>query len=161
MASNKNTKEALRCEAEKDFYLENIKRLQNQVQSDLNTWSVPIIDERLAKLQRDFKSLETKVKQIVCGEFTEEAKNAAQSDLNESESLMFDLIGRLKMQCQVLQAEATTSEQSNVKEVEPNASNNVAEKRSESSVQNNAVEHFVVMKFAGRIEEVNGSTELS
>lgn len=144
--SERQSKERMKCVAEKKFYLDNIKRLQTQAESEIHVWSAAIVDERLTKLQRDFKSLETKVKQIVCGEFTEEEKNAAQTELSEGEALMFDLVDKLKSQHQMQNTEREISVPKS-QEIKANAT------QAEVPKINAKKENFMVMKFNGEMAE--------
>lgn len=89
------SKEATRCENEKKFYIDNIKRLNEQMAS-LNEWSIAVIEERLSKLRIDFKGAENKIKQILCGESTSEAKKSVQKEFAECEALMYELVSKLK-----------------------------------------------------------------
>lgn len=149
--SEKETKEAIKQQSERDFYFDNIKRLHEQSESGIKLWSTAVCDERLAKLQRDFRNLETKVKQILCAGNTNDAvKKATNAKFNEAELLMFGLVDKLKTQQQQLQAKAVTCEQTKTSgKASTIESNEINDKRIEIEPK----EKFVCMKFFGDMKE--------
>lgn len=145
----KAKKEAAKIELEKTFYFENIQRLHKQATESISNWSITVIEERLSKLMRDFKSMETKCKQVLCAEeLGEEAKKASQSELNEAESVMYDLIDKLKSRMTMLQEKR--SETTEPSEMQQKSDDSKAEKASEKKSD---IVHYKVRKFAGKTED--------
>lgn len=153
--SGKKSKEAMRAEAEKEFYTDSIERLQIQMKKQLNEWSVPVIEERIVKLRNDFKNVENKIKQMMCGDIADKEKKDLQSELNEVESVMFDLIDKLKKRVQEMQVEASPIEQpsENLSVKAEKNSQSVECVKCEKNIQQDAVENLGTMKFMGLIEE--------
>lgn len=158
----KATREALRCVAEKKFYLDGMNRLQAQMQGNLNDWPIAIIEERLWKLQRDFKSLETKVKQVVCSDMDEKEKETAQTEFCKAEALMFDIVGKLKARMQDLQMNETqsnekASQSSETKcmemSVQQQQASKIDEKSTADTKQKRDEEKFATLKFDGKMQD--------
>lgn len=77
MQNKEASKEALKMVAEKDFYLQCVKRTEEQTKTNLSEWSAATIEERISKLKSDYNKGETKIKQILCSESTKSVKEAA------------------------------------------------------------------------------------
>ena len=85
--------------AQRDFFMNNIKRLSDECDAELENWLSFEIDERISKAQKDFRSVESKTVAIVSGtEFDAEEKKAAQELFNETERLLYRVTNKLKSQ---------------------------------------------------------------
>lgn len=108
-ASKEATKEAMRIQAEREFYTQNMKRMEEQIKNNLCDWSVTAIEERLAKIKSDFNKFEAKIKLVICGESDKEAKEAANTEFIQMEALLFNLVEQLKSRMSVLEMEKKKS----------------------------------------------------
>lgn len=150
-ATNQPTKEMLKIKAEKEFYAQNIKRLEDQMNNGLSEWSVSIVEERLLKVKSDFDKFEMKIKQIVCGNADASEKEAAQMQFVQMEALLFDLIDRMKIRVCEQESKAANKQTTTTSVTESIDATPKLEIKAETIEQ--IKQKFKIMKFFGEQSE--------
>lgn len=138
-------KEALRMIAEKDFHVQSVTRMKDQIEASLCVWSSAILEERVSKVKTDYNKCETKIKQILCSECVKESeKETAQKQLLEMEALMFDLVDKMKMRLNDLESKG--NQPKSVTESVSNSVNDVDSMANEVTKENASDAPQVVVK---------------
>lgn len=144
---------------QRDFFIGNLKRQEVQM-IGIGAWSKFEIEERINKVQKNARSVESQTQSIVCDpEISEDAKEEAQKVLVDTENLSFMLIDKLKTQLECVQKSDDTQKCDKAENIEPNQNDKRSENQNENDTTNAATDakrrkqKFLVMKFGGKQSE--------
>lgn len=147
MAEDKTNK-ALRS---REFFINNLKRHQSQL-VDLQSWSKYQIEERISKVQKNAKSVETQTQIIICeGEQSDEVTQEAEKVLDEADELALTLIDTLKKRLHVLECEEEKSDDAN-QTPKPSGNEDPNAKKSENAsnvLPEKCEKKLEIMRFTG------------
>lgn len=74
----------------RDFHAEAIKRVQIEMQNDLDGWNFYMLDEKAKKLQADFSKFEARIVEIACDKGADESTKKKNDDVHkEIEKIFF------------------------------------------------------------------------
>lgn len=101
----------------RDFHAEAIKRVQIEMQNDLDGWNFYMLDEKAKKLQADFSKFEARIVEIACDKGADESTKKENDDVHkEIEKIFFavkSVLRKRMAQANIVSSDENTSQQAN------------------------------------------------
>lgn len=93
----------------RDFYMQAIKNVVAEMETDLSNWDYFFIDVKARKMQADFEKFEAKIMSIICDEAADEdMRMESDGKLKEISKIHFSSMATLRKRKALLSSEAST-----------------------------------------------------